>query len=350
MKVTNKWMIQSYLITAARYDFNVYEQRILYRLVEICQPALEGQKLNANYQVNSLLYDDLKEVIMPISAFLKDEKDENYSMVKKALYSLRNKTFEVADENEWKLIGIIEMPKVVKRGYVKFILQKEIYEAILNFSKGFRKFELKIAMSFDSVYSMRFYELLSGKEGQDITYSIEHLKIMFKIEDKYRLTTDFIRKIIEPAKRELAKKAPISFEYTLNKTGKKFTSITFHVYRVKENVDEDLERKMLEKKTALSWDLDKMIVNYLKENYLFDTDEIKHNRQVFVEASKKMDLLRFLSDKRAAANQKSNPKGWLINAIRKELAVINAKAEAEEVAYYNTNEIAGNLANKFRVK
>ncbi len=84
-------------------------------------------------------------------------------------------------------------------------MHKEIYEALQNFSEGFRKFELKTAMEFDTIYAMRFYELLSGKTDP-ITYSIDNLKIMFQLENKYKLTTDFIRRVIEPAQKGLAEK------------------------------------------------------------------------------------------------------------------------------------------------
>ena len=39
----NKNVIQSYMLTAARYDFSVYEKRILYRLVELAQAELQGK-------------------------------------------------------------------------------------------------------------------------------------------------------------------------------------------------------------------------------------------------------------------------------------------------------------------
>lgn len=328
MKVNNKLMIQSYLLTTARYNFSVYEKRILYRLVELCQCALEGQKLNPNFRINNLLFDELREVEMPISAFLKDEKDENYSIAKKALWDLKNKVIEYEDSEVWKPISIIEMPKLIKNGYVKFILQKEIYEALLNFSKGFRKYELKTAMEFESVYAMRFYELLSGKEGETITYSVNNLKIMFQLENKYKETKDFIRRVIEPAQKELLKKAPFSFNYkTVKEFGsKKISAITFYPYEIVANIDNDLERKTLQKETALSWDLDKMVIDYLKQNYLFDTDEIKHNRDLFVEAAEKIDIMNFLSKKRRVASSKKNPKGWIIGALKKEVA---AKREAE---------------------
>ena len=42
--VRNKDQIQSYIMTTAKYDFNVYEKRILYRLVELAQCELQGLK------------------------------------------------------------------------------------------------------------------------------------------------------------------------------------------------------------------------------------------------------------------------------------------------------------------
>lgn len=43
VKITNKDVIQSYLMTVSKYDFSVYEKRILYRLVEAMQCELEGK-------------------------------------------------------------------------------------------------------------------------------------------------------------------------------------------------------------------------------------------------------------------------------------------------------------------
>ncbi len=323
MKVNNKLMIQSYLVTAARYDFSVYEKRIIYRLVEICQCALEGQQLNAGYRVNNLLYEGMKEIEMPISAFLKDEKDENYTLAKKALFDLNEKIMEYEDDEIWKPMRIIEVPKLIKKGSVKFILHKEIYDSLLNFSKGFRRIELRTAMEFESVYSMRFYELLSGKT-EPITYRVEDLKIMFKLEDKYKLTADFVRRVVEPAQKEMAEKAPFSFTFTPVKHGKKVVSITFYPYMIPDNMDQDLERKRLEKELSLRWSLDKIYVDYLKQNYLFENDEIRNNLEVFKKAVGSMDLMNFLARKRRDAAQKKSPKGWIIGAIKRELKKVES--------------------------
>ncbi|KDS65555.1 initiator Replication family protein, partial [Parabacteroides distasonis str. 3776 D15 iv] len=44
---------------------------------------------------------------------------------------------------------------------------------------------------------------------------------MFKVQDKYAKTNDFVRKVIEPAKNELDELSPYTFEWSTNKEGKK---------------------------------------------------------------------------------------------------------------------------------
>ncbi len=324
MKITNKDVIQSYIVTAARYDFDVYEKRIVYRLVEMCQDQIEGKKLNAGFRIDPLIFNEMKEITIPISSFLKDEEDQNYTRAKEALRSLRNKTFEYSTpEKPWKLIGLIEMPEFNSTGFAKFRIHKEVYEAILNFSKGFRKLELQTAMSFDTVYAMRFYELFSGKK-EPITYKIEDLKIMFHLENKYKLNADFIKRVIEPAKKEMDEKAPYSFTYKKNIIGRKLISLTFFPYSIHKNRDEKLEMTELKKQLSIST-LDKMIVNYLKENYYFSSEEIKNNMDTFLIANKQLpDIMNFLANKRRAASDKKNPKGWLISAIKSELVKVNS--------------------------
>lgn len=44
----NKNILQSYIFTAAKYDFTAYEKRIMYRLVECAQKEIEGIKIKDN--------------------------------------------------------------------------------------------------------------------------------------------------------------------------------------------------------------------------------------------------------------------------------------------------------------
>lgn len=44
----NKQVFQSYVLTAAKYDFTAYEKRIMYRLIELAQKEIEGVKFKDN--------------------------------------------------------------------------------------------------------------------------------------------------------------------------------------------------------------------------------------------------------------------------------------------------------------
>ena len=46
MKINNKEVLQSYILTTAKYDYSVYEKRILYRIIEQLQSLIEGKELN----------------------------------------------------------------------------------------------------------------------------------------------------------------------------------------------------------------------------------------------------------------------------------------------------------------
>jgi len=285
------------------------------------QEYTKGKSLNSRYSITKTMFDDI-DVIMPASAFLKDEKDQNYTRTKGALLSLNRKVIQYEDRESWGAFNLIERPVVHKIGdNISFRISPTIAKAFLDFSKGFSKYELETAMSFKSEYSMRFYELLSGQK-KPITYSVDNLKIMFKIEDKYKKVNDFFKKVIDPAKKELDEKSPYSFEYKPIKLGRKITSIKFYPVYQPKNRDAKIEAKKLQKRTSLKWDLDRLTINYLIQNYVFTEEEIQNNRELFVKAqnSPDFDLLYFLSEQIRNAETKKNPKGWIINAIKKQLA------------------------------
>jgi hypothetical protein len=319
MKINNKDVIQSYIVTTAKYDYSIYQKRILYRLIEAFQSLIKGQKLEGRLRAEKDLFGDY-HITMPIAAFLADEKDKNYEEVKKALKGLESKQFEYEDEREWELIRLIQNPKILKYANdVTFRINPKIFDALLNFSKGYRKYELKTAMSFESIYSMRFYELLSGQK-RPISYTVDALKIMFNLENKYKLTADFIRSTVDVAKKELNLKSPYSFEYKANKRGRKIHSITFYPVYNPENRDSSLEKKSLQKRVSLNWDLDRIIVNYLSENFGFTDNEIKNNIDLFKLAEQELDLMIELSSLKLKAQEaRTSPQAFIVGILKKKL-------------------------------
>lgn len=313
MKVNNIEVIQSYVLTAAKYKFSVHEKRILYRLVQIVQAQTEGQKLDKHFTINQDLFGDYK-VTLPISSLNKDGGRE-YKKILDALTDLRNKTIEYDDGKVWELIGFIEKPKVIYAGHVEFEVNPRIYDAILNFSKGFRKLDFATVFNLESTYSMRLYELLAG-QLTPLTFTIDDLREKWGLKDKYKQTYDFFKRTIDPAKKELDKSSPISFTYKTNKIGKKVISITLFPTKTGK-VDEALEKKKLVKKISLGWELKREFINYLKDKFDFTDSEIKRNVDDFSRLQDEHeDPLLFMNRVKGGSRLKSNPKGYLIKSIR----------------------------------
>ena len=324
MKINNKELIQSYILTTAKYDYSVYEKRILYRIVEQLQLLIEGKTLNKNYSMQEIPHEDIKlfKFTFPFSAFKKNEEDKNHAQIKKALLSLEKKGFEYEDSEVWETINILYLPKVFKnKEYIGFTLREEIIQAFLDFSKGFKKYELKTAMEFESVYSMRFYELLSNQKTP-INYSIDTLKEMFQIENKYKLTADFLRYVIEPAKKELDKCSPYTFHYETIKTGRKITSIRFIPIHQPQFEDESLKKQKAVKQMSNRWFIPKNIEDYLKYNYEFTNKELNNNLSLFESLYNYLseeELLDFLVELKAQSvlYEIKNIKAYLIGSLKK---------------------------------
>lgn len=318
--INNKDVLQSYILTTAKYDFSVYEKRIIYQLVDMAQNEIKGLKFRTDCR--KIEHDLFGTVLveMPISAILANENDKNHKLAKEALTRLSQKFLIYEDDKVWEKINIVVLPKIYKyKSLISFQLDPKIWDCMLDFSKGFRKYELQTAMAFESVYSMRFYELLSGQK-YPLSYSFDDLKAMFQIEGKYKQVNDFLRYVVEPAKKELDEKSPYSFEYKINKTGRKYTSITFYPVYQPENRDSDLEKKDLQRQVSPSWDLSKNTLDYLRNGFLFTPAEIKQNIELFKKAQTEIqDFIYWMSQVKPRANRAKNPKGYLINSIKKEL-------------------------------
>jgi len=317
--IKNKDVLQSYILTTAKYDFSVYEKRILYRIIEVNQKLLEGLSLNKDYSIQKTVFGN-SEYALPMGLFLKDG-EKNNARIKQAFKKLQEKKIEYEETNgDWGCLPIVGFPKFTDSGsIVRFTIDSKIQEPLLNFAKGYRKYELKVAMEFESVYAMRFYELLSGQRTP-LTYTVESLKDMFGITDKYKYIKDFRIKVLEVAKRELDKCSPYTFTYKMNKTGRSFTSVTLFPKYQAQFRDDSLEKHELQKQISLSWDLPKEITDYLIHNFEFTKDGIKNNLDLFKQAHEELDLISFLAAIKGKVRTSKNPQGYIIGAIKKQLA------------------------------
>ena len=204
-------------------------------------------------------------------------------------------------------------------------VNRNIWNAMLDFSKGFRKYELETAVKLRGKYSLRIYKLVS-KQTTPISYTIADLRKMWGLTDKYKKVDDFIKNTIDAAKKELDSVSPYTFDYVpvfaksadVNK-GRKgrpaISSITFFPKHNLQNESTDAVRKMVDPSMMLDHDL----YHYLQYKLDFDQSGIKATISLFDVASHEFNLLAFLDRIAPSANRADNPQGYVIAAIRNHL-------------------------------
>ena len=312
-------VVQSYIATTAMYDFNVYEKRVMYNLVRLAQSQIEGVVLTDNLHK---ICHDMKgyvHVTLPLSDFLADDEDKNHRRVKDALKSLHRKTFEYLDDDVWECISIIALPKIALHSrQVSFIVDSRVWDVLLDFSRGFSRYDIEVAFRLESCYSMRFYELMACQK-EPITYSIDALRRIFKLEDKYAFTKDFIKRVVESSKIELDQKSPVSFTYAPVKDGKRITQLIFFPVRFNAQDSSDDDHRMILRKYGSSAVHTADERRFLEE-IGFNESGINNNLSLFMESQRNLDIIYELALIKGKCRTKKNPCGWCIRTLTGKLA------------------------------
>ena len=323
-----KEVVESYIFTTVRHDFGIYSERLLLRLVELAQREIKGLDFKGGTSLGKVRIGEWgdAEITIPVKDILSGEDDKNYVKAKSAVRALMGKFLEYEDDQKYKATHILNDVDVDKvSGKMIIQVNRNIWGAMLDFSKGFRKYELETAVKLHGKYSLRIYKLVS-KQSEPISYTIDDLRKMWGLVDKYKRVDDFVKNTIEAAKKELDEVSPYSFEYALTAAkgaeankGRKgrpaITSVTFFPKRVARNEATDAIRKMVDPSMILDRELTQMLLN----KFGFDWAGIKANITLFDTAYREFDLLSFLDRIAPGALRAQSPQGYVINSVKKHL-------------------------------
>lgn len=308
-------LIQSFIYSITRVSLTLYEQRILLKVVEHAQIRLKGLLIKEHLERMQHDFDNV-QILVPIKELL-DDGNQHYHRVHEAAVALCQRTFEFynSESKTWFATPVIyNVEHRDKSGLLRFYVSRVMFDVILDFSKGYRKYNLKTALSIRSPYAVRLYALMCGQE-YPIRFSVKQLKEMFGVTDKYAQTADFIKKVIEPSKKILDAQRCTSFTYTRERSGNKVTNILF--FPVKRD---DYEKEALRPKLSATAFMSKELQYYLIAQAKFTLRELGGHKELLEEFSKLPDAVasimaiydRFLSGNKS--------KGYIISAMRSEVA------------------------------
>lgn len=320
-------VVESYKLAFGRNAYGLYAQRAKLVLIEALQDHIKGLRfrnggcVKYDTSVDENLFGE-RSIEIDIRSIC-PEGVTNYTEVRNQLGEMMSLHFEYEDDETWEVVNFFQKV-IVKKGTwkAKFLTTKAIWEVFMDFSKGFRRVELGTAMKFRSVYALRFYEKVVGQR-EPINYTIDELRAMFKLEDKYKLKKDFVKYVIQAAKDELDEISPWSFDYTQNYKAEGPGRPSLHsvtLYPIHQVLKEgDMDSSYIRKNISPSSVLCKESFEYLRNTLEFSNKEIINNFQLFDTAEKNLELPEFLHKIGPRALRVKNPKGYVIKAIRKEL-------------------------------
>lgn len=304
---------QGYLATTMKGRFSALEMKIFTMIVRECQIVFNPDEKLAQ-KVGSIICADGVHVQMTLRVSeVLGGSSHNYKAVKQALSRLMEKQVEHYDYDKKQILftpliynGVLELGT----GLVRFECSKWVIQIILDFSKGFSLYYFKSAMSLRRPAAMRLYMLLCNQYNA-ITFPLKYLKEMFGDADAYKQNTDFIRRVIVPAQKELEDRKLNGFDFECGKSGRLITSITFRPIK-REEPSQSSELS----KYPLFMAVPKALQSYLQTQCQFTTKEIAANKDTIYNFTRvkgwEDKLMKIIENQR----RKRANHGYIINAMK----------------------------------
>jgi plasmid replication initiation protein len=207
----SNWLVE------AAYKTTLNEQRLILAMIAKVDPRKELPK------IFTLTVEEFLTCFPSIG-----EKNVAREL-KKAAESLWDRTIIVKDPKRKRWFRWIQERAEYKDGTVEIMFSNQIVPYLTDLRENFTRYQLNRISHLKSNYSIRLFELLRQFEFKnERVISLEELRIMLQIEDKYRDFRDFNKRILKPALNELNQKTRYSITIQLIKTLRRVTHIQFY--------------------------------------------------------------------------------------------------------------------------
>jgi plasmid replication initiation protein len=222
-------VVKSHRLVEASYRLTLNEQRII--LYAICRGREEDKLLLPN-----------EPVVITAEAFSKQfpsiEKGSVYGQLKEAMDALYDRSVtlyetdkETGKEQVSKTRWISKASYIDGAGRIKVVFTQDVIEHITRLGGEFSSYQLEKVGNMTSAHAVRIYELLAQhKSIGNRTLNLAWLRDTLQIgPDEYKLTANFIRKVIEVAVDQINKHSDLAVSYKSVKTGRAITDFVFKI-------------------------------------------------------------------------------------------------------------------------
>lgn len=307
MKIT-----QGYLSTIISGNFSAVDARIFIKIVSYAQRFISHNIITK--ADNPTFTTDIR-VSMSIRDLLKNS--HGYDEIKKSAINLAKKQFEYADpvDNCWRYSSFAYNIELKERsGIITFSLPSWLLNLILDYSKGFSRYDLEKSLQLSSSYAIRLY-MLTCSASRPFTFKIDFLRKWLGCQDKYPNTSDFVKRVITSSELELQKRGFNGFHAEVQKRGLSIDAILF--IPVKRGIQ--LTDKEAEAKLSASAIVPPLLTSTLVQMCKFSYREISANKGTLYQFSKLPGYDEKLLSIIERFRKKRASKGYIIRAMQSEI-------------------------------
>lgn len=164
------------------------------------------------------------------------DKTTAYRSLKSACESLYESEFVWTDKDS-KGRDKINKSRFVQRasyseggGYVEVMFGNDVIPLITRLSEKYTEYELKQIKDLNSIYALRIFEILMqwSSVGKTPIITIENLRTRLGIEEhQYKLMSDFKKRVLDHALKEIDNNTNITATYEQHKEGRRIVGFTF---------------------------------------------------------------------------------------------------------------------------
>jgi len=259
----NYIVTKSNTLISCNYDLSLQEQKIILTLASMVQPQ------DTEFQEYEFKIKDFMEL-------LDVESKTKYTEIPKITKELMKKVFEIREGK--KIIQMAWLSSAVYEtgaGIVKLEFSPRLKPYMLELKELYTSYRLENVLSLKSKYSIRIYEILkSNLFKKIIEIEVEELKNMIGAKERtYDTYSNLKSKILIKTQKELNSKTDINFDFEEMKTGRKVTSIRFHINKSK-NAQNEISATKEEPKQDIDINNIKLVKNIIENISDIDASKI----------------------------------------------------------------------------
>lgn len=197
--------------------------------------------------------------VTELAAFLNIPSENIYRDIDSVTTGLMSKVIKVVDktrkhkrngEYNWKKFHWVDYCRYTE-GVITIRLSEELKPYLLGLNKLFTEYGLDSILGLPTSNSIRLFELLTSHEymvntyapnfspsnpfphiqkaDNELIFSVDYLRQYFNCGDKYPLTADFLKRVIEPSVTGINKETVTRVSFRTAREGRKIAYVLFKV-------------------------------------------------------------------------------------------------------------------------